>query len=46
MSQRTDDVRTVQVCRQLKANPETRLTPVVLLTGLSDESSLVLGLSP
>ncbi len=33
-----------EVCRQLKADPETRLTPVVLLTGLSDESNLVLGL--
>ena len=26
-----------EVCRRLKSNPETRLTPVVLVTGLTAE---------
>lgn len=33
-----------EVCRQLKSNPETRLTPVVLVTGLADTEDRVRGL--
>ena len=33
-----------EVCRQLKNNPDTRLTPVVLITGLSETQDRVLGL--
>lgn len=33
-----------EVCRRLKGNPETRLTPVVLVTGLSDLQHRVTGL--
>ncbi|MBI4379670.1 MAG: response regulator [candidate division NC10 bacterium] len=32
------------VCRQLKANPETRLVPVVLLTALDAEDARILGI--
>ncbi len=38
------DVSGFDVCRQLKADPETRLIPVVLLTGLADSDSRVRGL--
>jgi putative two-component system response regulator len=41
---RLPDLDGFEVCRRLKADPETRLTPVVLLTGLSDLDSRVLGL--
>ncbi|MBI4460425.1 MAG: response regulator [Acidobacteria bacterium] len=33
-----------EVCRQLKINPATRLTPVVLVTGLSDRENRVQGI--
>jgi putative two-component system response regulator len=33
-----------EVCRQLKNNPDTRLTPVVLITGLSETQDRVRGL--
>ena len=33
----------LEVCRRLKANPATRLTPVVLVTGLDDRRSRVEG---
>jgi putative two-component system response regulator len=33
-----------EVCRQMKYNPDTRLTPVVLVTGLSESSDRVRGL--
>ena len=32
------------VCRQLKARPETRLVPVVLITALGDETDKLLGI--
>lgn len=34
----------LEVCRRLKADPETRLTPVVLITGLSDLSDRIKGI--
>jgi len=33
-----------EICRRLKHDPETRLVPVVLVTGLSDSHSRVLGI--
>ncbi len=33
-----------EVCRRLREDPETRLTPVMMLTGLANEDSLVQGL--
>jgi putative two-component system response regulator len=33
-----------EVCRRVKANPTTRLTPVVLITGLSDRKSRIEGI--
>jgi putative two-component system response regulator len=33
-----------EVCRRLKADPATRLTPVVLITGLSDMSDRIKGI--
>ena len=34
----------IEVCRRLKSDPTTRLTPVVLVTGLSDLSDRIRGL--
>jgi putative two-component system response regulator len=34
----------IEVCRQLKSDPVTRLTPVVLVTGLSDMSDRIKGI--
>ena len=34
----------IEVCRQLKSDPLTRLTPVVLVTGLSDLSDRIKGI--
>ncbi len=34
----------IEVCRRLKSNPESRLTPVVLVTGLSDLSDRIKGI--
>ena len=34
----------VEVCRRLKSDPATRLTPVVLVTGLSDMSDRIKGI--
>lgn len=34
----------IEVCRRLKADPATRLTPVVLVTGLSDLSDRIKGI--
>jgi len=34
----------LEVCRQLKSDPSTRLTPVVLVTGLSDLSDRIKGI--
>jgi putative two-component system response regulator len=34
----------IEVCRQLKSDPMTRLTPVVLVTGLSDLSDRIKGI--
>jgi len=34
----------IEVCRKLKSDPETRLTPVVLVTGLSDLSDRIKGI--
>jgi putative two-component system response regulator len=33
-----------EVCRRLKGNPETRLTPVILITGLSDTQDRIRGI--
>jgi putative two-component system response regulator len=33
-----------EVCRRVKADPATRLTPVVLITGLSDRESRIAGI--
>jgi putative two-component system response regulator len=33
-----------EVCRRVKADPATRLTPVVLITGLSDRESRIAGM--
>ena len=33
-----------ELCRRLKADPDTRLTPVVLVTGLGDRESRIAGL--
>ncbi len=38
------DIDGFEVCRRLREDPATRLTPVVMLTGLSDMDSLVHGL--
>jgi len=34
-----------EVCRRIKATPETRLTPVVLITGLSDTQDRIKGIN-
>jgi putative two-component system response regulator len=34
-----------EVCRRIKETPETRLTPVVLITGLSDSESRIRGIN-
>jgi putative two-component system response regulator len=34
-----------EVCRRIKATPETRLTPVVLITGLSDPQDRIEGIN-
>jgi putative two-component system response regulator len=34
-----------EVCRRIKATPETRLTPVVLITGLSDTGDRIKGIN-
>ena len=34
-----------EVCRQVKATPETRLTPVVLITGLSETEDRIRGIN-
>src|ERR1700678_1416895 len=34
-----------EVCRRLKATPETRLTPVVLITGLSETGDRIQGIN-
>src|SRR5205814_4037075 len=34
----------VEVCRRLKENPEARLTPIVLVTSLSDKADRVRGI--
>jgi putative two-component system response regulator len=34
-----------EVCRRIKATPETRLTPVVLITGLSDTEDRIRGIN-
>ena len=34
----------IEVCRRLKSDPATRLTPVVLVTGLSDLSDRIKGI--
>lgn len=34
----------IEVCRRLKSDPETRLTPVVLITGLSDLPDRIRGI--
>jgi len=39
------DVSGLEVCRQIKAKPETRLTPVVLITGLSDTEDRIEGIN-
>ncbi len=38
------DLNGFDVCRQLKSNPETRLTPVVLVTGLAASKDRVRGI--
>ena len=35
----------LEVCRRIKATPETRLTPVVLITGLSDTEDRIQGIN-
>ena len=35
----------LEVCRRIKAAPETRLTPVVLITGLSDTEDRIRGIN-
>ena len=35
----------LEVCRRIKATPETRLTPVVLITGLSDTEDRIKGIN-
>jgi putative two-component system response regulator len=35
----------VEVCRQVKADPATRLVPVILLTGIADRSARLQGIS-
>lgn len=37
------DLDGFEVCRRLRANPETRLVPIVLVTGLSDVQNRVTG---
>src|SRR4029077_1600318 len=34
-----------EVCRRIKATPETRLTPVVLITGLTDSENRIRGIN-
>src|SRR5581483_2821660 len=34
----------IEVCRRLKSDPATRLTPVILVTGLSDLSDRIKGI--
>ncbi|MFQ5694500.1 MAG: HD domain-containing phosphohydrolase [Terriglobia bacterium] len=38
------DLDGFQVCRHVKKNPETRLTPVILITGLSDRQDRLRGI--
>src|SRR6202043_1034886 len=35
----------LEVCRRIKATPETRLTPVVLITGLSETEDRIKGIN-
>lgn len=39
------DVSGLEVCRRIKAAPETRLTPVVLITGLTDTEDRIEGIN-
>ena len=34
----------LSVCRRLKSSPDTRMTPIIMLTAKSDESDIVVGL--
>src|SRR5688572_6762231 len=34
----------IEVCRRVKAAPETRLTPVILITGMADSSDRMDGI--
>src|SRR5271155_1020155 len=34
-----------EVCRRIKATPETRLTPVILITGLSETEDRINGIN-
>jgi DNA-binding response OmpR family regulator len=37
------DIDGFEVCRRIKASPETRLVPVVLVTGLGDQDDRIRG---
>jgi len=39
------DISGLEVCRRIKVTPETRLTPVVLITGLSDTEDRIEGIN-
>src|SRR5215831_15344360 len=39
------DISGLEVCRRIKVTPETRLTPVVLITGLSDTEDRIRGIN-